>query len=88
MINEIERYVHLDSIQTILDIERSRVLAILCSKYDCDVTGIDISPEMIHQAQNLSQELNVHIQFKVMDAEGLNFADDSFDLVIARNVTC
>ena len=52
------------------------------------MTGIDISPEMIHQAQNLSQELNVHIQFKVMDAEGLNFADDSFDLVIARNVTC
>ena len=51
------------------------------------MTGIDISPEMIHQAQNLSQELNVHIQFKVMDAEGLNFADDSFDLVIARNVT-
>ncbi|MEJ7170251.1 class I SAM-dependent methyltransferase, partial [Staphylococcus epidermidis] len=75
-------------IQTILDIGTGAgFLAILCSKYDCDVTGIDISPEMIHQAQNLSQELNVHIQFKVMDAEGLNFADDSFDLVIARNVT-
>ena len=87
-VNEIERYVHLDSIQTILDIGTGAgFLAILCSKYDCDVTGIDISPEMIHQAQNLSQELNVHIQFKVMDAEDLNFADDSFDLVIARNVT-
>ena len=51
------------------------------------VTGVDLSPEMIENAKNLAREEGASCRFHVMDAEKLNFADATFDVVISRNLT-
>ncbi|PHK49981.1 class I SAM-dependent methyltransferase [Staphylococcus edaphicus] len=62
-------------------------LAILCSEQGGDVTGIDLSPDMIQSAKQNADRYNHDIHFQVMDAETLLFNDETFDLVISRNVT-
>lgn len=55
---------------------------------DVTVTGIDISPEMLAHARVLRRRLelaNVR-DLQEMDAEEMNFADDSFDKVVAMYV--
>lgn len=51
------------------------------------VTGIDITKEMIEEGRQMIGNLSNQIELKVMDAEKLEFAEESFDVVIARNVT-
>ena len=51
-----------------------------------DVTGIDLTPEMIDEARALAAAEHSSAAFAVMDAEALDFADNSFDVVISRNV--
>ncbi|MCG7339129.1 methyltransferase domain-containing protein [Staphylococcus sp. ACRSN] len=62
-------------------------LAILCAQQHADVHGIDLSPDMIQAAQANAQQFDQTVNFKVMDAEQLQFDDNYFDIVIARNVT-
>jgi phosphatidylethanolamine/phosphatidyl-N-methylethanolamine N-methyltransferase len=52
------------------------------------VTGIDISPEMLERARARLERENVHrgVELHVMDAERMNFPDDSFDKVVAMYV--
>lgn len=61
--------------------------SVLLVKAGHRVTGIDLTPAMIEQAQLLTAEQGCKADFFVMDAEKLSFADNSFDAVIARNVT-
>lgn len=61
--------------------------SVLLAKAGHRVTGIDLTPAMIEQAQLLTAEQGCKADFFVMDAEKLSFADNSFDAVIARNVT-
>lgn len=61
--------------------------SILLAKSGHEVTGIDLTPNMIEEAKLLTAEQNCTAEFLVMDAERLSFADSSFDAVIARNVT-
>lgn len=51
-----------------------------------DVTGIDLTPEMIDAARVLAAAEGSSAHFAVMDAEAPEFADASFDVVISRNV--
>lgn len=51
-----------------------------------DVTGIDLTPEMIDAARELAAAEHSSAQFAVMDAEALQFDGESFDAVISRNV--
>lgn len=60
---------------------------ILLARLGHEVTGIDLTPEMIMYAKLLAQEENVDCRFTVMDAEHLDFPDENFDLVISRNLT-
>ncbi|HJG67683.1 MULTISPECIES: class I SAM-dependent methyltransferase [Staphylococcus] len=62
-------------------------LAILCQQQGAQVTGIDLSPEMIQSAKQNALRFNINVNFQVMDAEHLHFDDAYFDLVISRNVT-
>lgn len=62
-------------------------LAILCQQQGAQVTGIDLSPEMIQSAKQNALRFNMNVNFQVMDAEHLHFDDACFDLVISRNVT-
>lgn len=61
--------------------------AILLANNGHKVTGIDMSPKMIHEAKKNMFEFGCRADFKQMNAQELNFDDESFDLVISRNLT-
>lgn len=53
-----------------------------------DVIGIDISPVAVEQAtaKGAAEGLSERLDFRVMDAENLDFPDDSFDLVCGSGI--
>ena len=55
---------------------------------DLEVTGIDLSPEMLEKAQDRVQNKNLtHVDdLLIMDASDLDFPDNSFDVVVAMFV--
>jgi len=54
---------------------------------DCQVTGIDISAEMLQKARERSKELGLtSVTLGLMDASNLEFPDDTFDHVLATYV--
>ncbi|MEB3100876.1 class I SAM-dependent methyltransferase [Ferviditalea candida] len=74
----------------------SKVLEIGCgtgrtacylAKQGCDVTGIDIRPNMIDKACLRAHEERVEARFLVGDACALPFMDRQFDVVLAESVT-
>ena len=60
---------------------------ILLAKAGHQVTGIDLTPDMIKNARILVEEEGVNCEFTVMDAENPEFPDDTFDVIISRNLT-
>jgi phosphatidylethanolamine/phosphatidyl-N-methylethanolamine N-methyltransferase len=53
----------------------------------CHVTGIDLAPEMLEQAQEkINRNAWRHINVMPMDALDLKFAEDTFDYVMAFHV--
>jgi len=58
----------------------------LARKYECQVTGIDLSEQMISQAESKVAEegLSGMINFYRGDAENLPFPDESFDVVVSE----
>lgn len=68
----------------------SGFFAQLLAKHHHEVDGIDLTHSMIEQAKLSLKQLsdyNSKINFQVMDAENLTYADNSFDVVISRNLT-
>ena len=61
--------------------------SILLAKAGHQVTGIDLTPDMIKNARLLAQEEGADCEFTVMDAENPDFPDGTFDVVISRNLT-
>ena len=55
---------------------------------DCDVIGIDFSPRMLDKARQKLNRAKARIQLLEMDAQDLQFADNTFDTVIATCVFC
>ncbi len=55
--------------------------------FKCNVTGIDLTPEMIERGKDLLTRHGADAKLLVMDAEKLDFEDRSFDVVISRNLT-
>jgi malonyl-CoA O-methyltransferase len=56
---------------------------VLAARYpDAEVTGVDLSPEMIREAQGRGTRET----YLVADASALPFADDAFDLVVLLNM--
>jgi ubiquinone/menaquinone biosynthesis C-methylase UbiE len=52
-----------------------------------DVTGVDLSPKMIAEANRLlPEELAGHVRFQVADANQLPFDEGAFDLVVLMNM--
>ncbi len=52
-----------------------------------DLTGIDLTEEMIKEARKSSEILEIPASFHVMDAENPEFEDQSFDVLVTRNVS-
>lgn len=61
--------------------------SIILSELGHTVHGIDITPNMIEEAKQLAQFLDSDSTFSVMDAENLSFDTNTFDIIVARNVT-
>lgn len=61
--------------------------AILLAKEGHHVEGIDLTEAMVEYARVLAAEEKADALFHVMDAENLKYGDESFDVVIARNLT-
>lgn len=53
-----------------------------------DLVGIDVSQEMLANAEEQLTELEIDRTLREMDAQELEFADDSFDAVISALSTC
>ena len=61
--------------------------AILLGSLGHQVTGIDMSGDMLHQAKQNVLAAGCRAEFQKMNAQELDFADDTFDVVISRNLT-
>lgn len=84
---EIAKYIPHDKKLKILDVGTgSGFFAILLAQKGHEVIGIDLSEEMLKMARGLSLERNLDITFLQMDSEALDFFDESFDVIISRNV--
>lgn len=51
------------------------------------MTGIDLTPAMIAEARRQAEAETLAVDFRVMNAQQLDFSDASFDAVISRNLT-
>ena len=51
------------------------------------VTGIDLTEKMISEAKETAEYLGIPAEFYVMDAEHPDFEDESFDVLVTRNLT-
>lgn len=85
---EIKKYLPNDKGLKILDIGTGTgyFCFLLAAEGHC-MTGVDLTPEMIEEAKNLSEKLNLPVDFHVMDAENLSFEEGSFDAIVTRNLT-
>jgi ubiquinone/menaquinone biosynthesis C-methylase UbiE len=54
---------------------------------DCSVTGIDFSERMLEKARGKAKEMK-NVTLLLMDAECLEFQDNSFDYVVTTFVLC
>lgn len=61
--------------------------AIIMASCGYDVTAIDYTEGMLEKAKNNARIFDFNIKFKRMDAQNLEFEDDTFDLIITRNLT-
>lgn len=72
----------------ILDIGTGAGLfAILMAQLGHRVTGIDLVPAMLEEASAMASGMGLNIDFRQMDAQQLDFPDDTFDVVLSRNLT-
>ncbi len=51
------------------------------------VTGIDLTESMIQQSRRLAKKYGSEAAFYRMDAEKLMFPDETFDVIVSRNLT-
>lgn len=61
--------------------------AILLAKQGYEVTAVDYTEAMLKEAQHNAGAVAEKIQFYRMDAQRLDFPDETFDVVISRNLT-
>lgn len=77
------------------DIE-GRVLDVACGAgvnfehvpADSDIVGIDINDDLLEMAGEKAAETHSSVELQEMDAQDLNFEDDSFDTVISTLSSC
>ena len=61
--------------------------AILLAEQGYNVTAVDFTPSMLEEARKNAGDLADQICFQQMDAQDIRFAEDSFDVIVSRNVT-
>lgn len=53
-----------------------------------EITAIDFSEKMLERAKNRANKQNVEVRLRLMDAQHLDFADNTFDTVAGTLVFC
>lgn len=95
LVSEDQRRAWLDLLSRLVDRPRRRVLdvgtgtgflALRFAELGHEVTGIDLSPQMIDRALHKAEDGGQHIDFRVGDATALDSLDETYDLVVARHV--
>lgn len=61
--------------------------AIILSMCGYDVSAVDVTPEMLAHAQANADACGASVRFYHQRGERLDFPDNSFDLIVNRNVT-
>lgn len=61
--------------------------AIIMSEAGHRVTAIDCTEAMINEAKENAENAGITADFRISDGQDLEFEDESFDLIISRNVT-
>jgi ubiquinone/menaquinone biosynthesis C-methylase UbiE len=61
--------------------------AIIMSQAGHRVTAIDCTKAMVNEAKANAENAGITADFRVSDGQELEFEDESFDLIISRNVT-
>lgn len=61
--------------------------AAILSKLGHKVIGVDMSNKMLGEARKNLRELKLPADFKRMNAQSLDFEDETFDAVVTRNLT-
>ena len=87
-LHEIERFLPEGRSLDILDVGTGTgFFAVLLAQQGHRVEGIDLTPAMLEEARILAKQRNLDITFREMDAQNLAYPDDTFDVVISRNLT-
>ena len=61
--------------------------AAILSKLGHSVTGVDMSTKMLGEAEKNFRDLKLSAEFRRMNAQALDFDDETFDAVVTRNLT-
>lgn len=86
--NEFAKYIPMDKPLNILDLGTGTgFFAFLLSAAGHRATGIDLTEGMIEEALDISARLEIPANFYVMDAEEPDFAPETFDVIVSRNLT-
>lgn len=85
---EFSRHFSKDAKLSVLDVGcGAGFFEMVLADFACDVTGIDLTPEMIERGKDLLTRHGSDARLMVMDAEKTEFPDNSFDVIISRNLT-
>jgi phosphatidylethanolamine/phosphatidyl-N-methylethanolamine N-methyltransferase len=55
---------------------------------DARITAIDFSPKMLEQARRKKDRKQINVALELMDVQSLDYANNSFDTVVASFVFC
>lgn len=84
----IKEYAPQDEKMKILDIGTGPgFFPVILSEAGFDVTAIDCTENMLHEAECNLKAAGVNAELRLMDSHKLEFSDNEFDLIINRNVT-
>jgi ubiquinone/menaquinone biosynthesis C-methylase UbiE len=72
----------------VLEVAAGTGVNLLYYPNNCHLTAIDFSKSMLQIAMNKATRENKTVDFKVMDAEALQFFDRSFDTVVSTLALC
>lgn len=71
--------------QQVLDVAcGTGVVAITAARADAQVTGIDLTPELLERARHNSQVAELQIDWREGDAEKMPFGDGAFDVILSQ----
>ena len=59
-----------------------------CYPEDAEITAIDFSDKMLSRGKEKAEKQGVNVRLQQMDAQNLEFEDDTFDTVVASFVFC